>query len=176
MRIARQAPPVAVLQDESVLQNHDLVHALDGSQAVGNDDHCPVRCQLVERPFDQPLGAPIEARGGFIENHQARRSEEDAGKGEQLRFPRGETPVVREHSVQPLGQRRIPRRHTKFGNDLPQALVRNLRDRKGSELSRTVPWNSCTFCVTIPMRSRRSGRVLCRTSCPPSRIVPLCGS
>ena len=52
----------AVFEDSALVQDQDLVGALHGRQAVGDNDARPRLQQLVHRAFDELLGGRIETR------------------------------------------------------------------------------------------------------------------
>src|SRR6185436_18749830 len=74
----------AAFQDLSILEDHNFVDALDGAQAVGDNNRCAICQKLVNRACDQPLGGRIEVSRSLIENDKAGVSEGDASKYEQL--------------------------------------------------------------------------------------------
>ena len=52
VRICCQLPAVTIFADAAAFQDHDLVRALDRSQAVRDDDRCTVLEQLVDGAFE----------------------------------------------------------------------------------------------------------------------------
>ena len=89
----------------AVLQDQDLVGAVDRVQPVGDDDPGPVHQQPVHGPLDELLGGRVQPRRRFVQDHQSGIAQEDAGEGEQLRFAcRQPAAAGSQHGVQPLGQ------------------------------------------------------------------------
>jgi hypothetical protein len=69
-----------------MLQDHDLISALNGSQAVSDDNGRPILHKAIHRSLDEVLCGWIQPRRSFVEYHQAWILEEDAGEGQQLLF------------------------------------------------------------------------------------------
>src|ERR1700694_491865 len=74
-----------------LVQNDDAIGALDGGEAVGDDDRCPASHQLEQGGLNDAFRLWIDARGRFVEDQEDVRLEgESAGEGEQLLLAGGD--------------------------------------------------------------------------------------
>ena len=80
----------AALDDAAPLQDEDLVGVPDGAQALGDDEGGPPGHQGAQRLLDLLLGLGVDARGGVVQDQDARVEEERAGDRDPLLLPAGE--------------------------------------------------------------------------------------
>ena len=74
----------AALDDAAVVEDHDDVGVLDGRQAVRDDEHRAALHQLIHAALDDGLGARVDGRCRFIEDHDRRVGDRRAGDGDEL--------------------------------------------------------------------------------------------
>ena len=79
--IAGKTFAVVMFDDSSVLEDNDLVAAIEGHQMMSNDDDCAALYQLDQGAFNELLRAPVEPGRCFIEDYDARVFQEDTGEG-----------------------------------------------------------------------------------------------
>ena len=77
-----------VLDDPAVLDDGDLVAALDGREAVRDHDRGAPLEERVDGALDVALGRGIQPRGRLVEDHQARVAQEDTSERDELRLAR----------------------------------------------------------------------------------------
>jgi hypothetical protein len=78
-----------LLDEESAVENENVVGVLDGAHAVGDEEH-GAAFELVREIFaDQMLGGKIERAGGFVENEKSGTLEDGAGDGDALALAAG---------------------------------------------------------------------------------------
>src|SRR5687767_3060414 len=68
----------ARLAELPLVQDEDAVHPLDGREAMGNRDGGTTVHDHLQRVADQQFGFGIDARGGFVEDQDARIERERA--------------------------------------------------------------------------------------------------
>src|ERR1041385_577961 len=72
------------LDDLAVLEDEDLIGALDRRQAVGDHERRSTTAQGAQAVADHRLALAVEARRGFVENEDSRVGEDRAGDGDAL--------------------------------------------------------------------------------------------
>src|SRR5436309_7466953 len=93
----------AALDDAAVLDHQDLVGAPDGREPVGDDEGGAVLHQVGEARLDERLGLGVEARGGLVEDQDARVGQDGAGDGDALALPAREPhAALADDGVEPL--------------------------------------------------------------------------
>src|SRR6185503_18450601 len=70
IRVRGQLRALAIFGDAAVVQDKDVVGALDCAEPVRDQDAGAIRKQPVDGALQQPLGCGIEPRRGFVEDHQ----------------------------------------------------------------------------------------------------------
>ena len=116
-----------MLQHTPLLQDHDLVHPLDGHQVVGYDDDRPVLPESLDGFLYQRLRAPVEPRRRLIEDHEPSVAQEDSREGQELRLARREAAAGLQHRIQAPWHRREPLPESQLVNNLQEPLVGDLR-------------------------------------------------
>lgn len=81
----------AALQDSALIDIHDTVRALDGGEAVGNDEGGTALQQLVQALLQQDLRFGVDAGGGFVQDQDPGIGKQGPGKGDQLPLSGGES-------------------------------------------------------------------------------------
>ena len=77
-------------RDLAGVDEENLIHVVDGVEAM-RDDHARRRCgQLVEDLLQQLLGHRIDVRRGFVEDQQIRLAQRGAHKRDQLLLPQAD--------------------------------------------------------------------------------------
>src|SRR5437660_670530 len=102
-----------MLDDATLLEDDDLVAAVDGLETVRDHDAGAPMQERVDGALDPTLGRWVETGRGLIEDHQARFAQERPGESEQLRLARGEA-VGRHLGVEPTLARAQPLAETKL--------------------------------------------------------------
>ena len=74
----------ALLDDLAVFDDDDFIRIADGGEAVGDDKTGASLHEAQQGFLDSRFGARVHAGGGFVEDEDARVSEDGAGDGEQL--------------------------------------------------------------------------------------------
>ena len=77
----------ADFSDRALVQYQDLVHVLNGREAMRDGNRGSTRHQGGERISNQQLGFRIDARCGFVENEHARIERQRPREGKQLLLP-----------------------------------------------------------------------------------------
>src|SRR2546428_795019 len=104
----RERGPRALLDDAALLEDEDTFAALNGREAMRDDDAGPVGEKRVDRALDVPLRRGIEARRRLVEDHETWIAEEHAREREQLRLAGGEAAGEHlrvERSIRAVGAR-----------------------------------------------------------------------
>ena len=78
----------AGFEDAALCEEEDFVGALDGGEAVGDDDGGSVGEETIDTALDAALGGGIEPGAGLVQDDEARVLQEDAHEGEELGFTR----------------------------------------------------------------------------------------
>jgi hypothetical protein len=79
-----------MLGDAPGLDHQDAVGALDGRQAVGDDEGGAALHQRVHAFLDERLGQRIHAGGGLVHDEQFRAGQHGARQADELLLPHGE--------------------------------------------------------------------------------------
>src|SRR5688500_7471005 len=87
----------AQLAHLALVQHQDAVGAMDGGQAVGDDDRGAAGEQPLERRLDELLGLGVDRGGGLVEDQDARVEGQGAGEGEELLLPHREPGAALAH-------------------------------------------------------------------------------
>src|SRR6266699_5902449 len=74
----------AALHDASLGQHHDEVGVLHRGQAVGDDEHGPVRHEALDRLLHQPLRLGIEGARRLVEDQERRIAQQRPRNGDAL--------------------------------------------------------------------------------------------
>jgi len=84
---------VALLDDLTVLENHNLVGILDGTESVGNDDDglASLVNQLIESSLDLEFRLSVKGRSSFIKENDVRVANESSGNSHSLLLASRET-------------------------------------------------------------------------------------
>ena len=88
--LAQQLVVPAALDDAAALQHQDLVGRLHGAQPLGDDEGRAALHELRQRLLDQVLRLRVHARGGVVEDEDARVQEQRARDGHALLLAAGE--------------------------------------------------------------------------------------
>ena len=95
----------ALLHDDAPVQQDDVVTVLDGTQAVGHDEHGADVLHLFQRILDKQLRFRVDIGGGFVQNHHGGFVNNGAGKAQKLPLSGGEVVApLPDHLVQALLQ------------------------------------------------------------------------
>ena len=93
------------LAQVAFVHDQNAIGALDGGKAVRNHDRRPSFHQAIERLAHAQFGLGVDARGGFVQNQEARIVRQRAGKADQLFLPRREAgPALAHRLVETIGQ------------------------------------------------------------------------
>ena len=76
--------------DAPALQHQHLVRHAHRAQPLRDDEGRPPDHQPFQRQLNQPLGFGVDARGGVIQQQDARVFQQSAGDGDALLLPAGE--------------------------------------------------------------------------------------
>src|SRR4051794_39989257 len=74
----------AFFDDFAVAQDVDAVGFADAREAVRDEQDGAAREQFADRGEELVLGLGVEGGGGFVEDHEGRVAEEEAGQGDAL--------------------------------------------------------------------------------------------
>ena len=85
---------VPPLDDLPLLQDHDGLGVAHGGQAVGDDEHGPVRHQMVHARLDELFRAGVNGAGGLVQDQHRRIRYGDTGNGQELALPLAETAAI----------------------------------------------------------------------------------
>ena len=80
--LAQQLLVVTLLDDLSLGQQNDIVGVLDGTQAMGNDQHCADVLHSFQGVLNEHFRFCIDVGGGLIQNHNAGFVDNGAGEAE----------------------------------------------------------------------------------------------
>jgi hypothetical protein len=127
--VGREPLARAILDDPSLLQDHDVVAPSHGLEAVRNDDSCPSFEESVDGALDPVFGCGVEPRRRFIEHNEPRVTKECAREREQLRLARRQ--AVRGHRRVEVSSRREPVAETEPVKDSyrPRVVDRPVEER-----------------------------------------------
>ena len=81
----------ALLDDAPVLEDDDEVGIADRRQPVGDDEGRSSSEQEPQRPFDLPLGADVDRRGGLVQDQDSRVGEQRARQRHKLTLSKRES-------------------------------------------------------------------------------------
>ena len=84
----------SLLDDASLVHDHDRIGLLDGRQAVGNDQRGAVGHDVIERILDVALGLGVECRRRFVENEDRRVLEDRSRNRQALPLAAGKQDTV----------------------------------------------------------------------------------
>lgn len=87
----------AAFYDLAVVQDEDLVHLVDGTEAVGHDHACAADHQFVDGVLDQMLSRRVDVAGRLVEDQYPRVVRQSPGKAKQLLFAGGERRAAFRH-------------------------------------------------------------------------------
>ena len=74
----------AVLDDHTFLTRDDAIRHPDGRQPVGDDENRPSRTDAAHVGLDDLLALIVERAGGFVEDQNARITNQRSGNGDAL--------------------------------------------------------------------------------------------
>ncbi len=80
----------ALLAELSAVHDEDGVGALDGGEAVGDEDRGAAGDHAIEGEADAEFGVGVDGRGGFVEDEDGGLVGEGAGEGDELFLAGGE--------------------------------------------------------------------------------------
>ena len=93
------------LAELAVVEDENLVHVLDGGQAVGDGDGAAALHQDPQRVLDEALGVGVDARRRLVEHEHVGREGERARERQQLALAdRERRPPLPHRRIEPLRQ------------------------------------------------------------------------
>src|SRR5690606_37693360 len=87
--VAQQLVVRAALDDAALVHDEDLVRALDGGEAVRDDEGGAAAAERAQPVADEGLALGVEAGGGLVEDEDARVGDDGARDGDALALAAG---------------------------------------------------------------------------------------
>ena len=141
--------------DGAAIENHNLVGASDGREAVRNHDYGTVRHQIRQCPLHQHFGFGVQMRGGFVQDQDGCIFEQCAGYGDALPLAPAELdPAFADNRVVALRQTldELVRQRASAARRISS---RAAAGRPYAMLLATVSLNRNVSWATIPILARR---------------------
>ncbi len=93
--VADEIGPIAVLDDATMIEDHDLVDRVQRGQSMGDDQRRATPHQIDDGRLEAPFGLRVDTSGRLIEHEQVGVTQPHASERQKLRLARRQSGATR---------------------------------------------------------------------------------